>query len=125
MTSSIGRTHHLRKRVIDYVLYLIVACAFFGMTFVIESKWGHDAFIRWGGLVGFTSILFGHFVSESRLYLRQLQFWILTLILLTLHLAAFTMLLKYTDEWRLMWFTGMALEYPVLVVFRSRLPYPS
>jgi hypothetical protein len=127
--SATSRTHHvahrIRGRVIDYVLYIAITFAFFAMVFVVQSKWGHDAFIRWGGLAGFTLILFGYFVGDSRSFLHKRQFWLLTALLLAMHLALFMVILSHVDEWRLMWFTGMALEYPVFLFFRGQLPEPS
>jgi hypothetical protein len=125
MTSAAQRTNRIRSRVRDYVLYVLIAFAFLGITFVIEDKWGHDAFIRWGGLAGFTLGLFGYFASDSRQYLRLRQFWALTAILLAVHLAGFVILLTRLDEWQLMWFTVMVFEYPVFIILRSRLPYPA
>jgi hypothetical protein len=126
--SAGSRTHRvgrIRSRVIDYVLYIAITFAFFAMVFVVQGKWGHDAFIRWGGLAGFTLILFGYFVGNSRSRLRERPFWLLAALLLTTHLALFVFILSHVDEWRLMWFTGMALEYPVFLFFRGILPEPS
>lgn len=109
----------------DYVLYIGIAFAFLGMVFFVEGRWGHDAFIRWGGLAGFSAGLFGFFISDSRAYLRERRFWISTALLFAAHLAAFVILLTHVSEWRLMWFVGMALEYPVFVLVRSRIQYPS
>lgn len=125
MISHIQRAGHIRSRVRDYVLYVAIAFAFLGAVFAVESERGHEALIRWGGLVGFTAVLFGYFVSESRQFFRERRFWTMTAIFLVLHLAAFTILLTHVEEWRLMWFTGMAFEYPVLLYARSRLPDPS
>jgi len=105
----------------DYVLYVLIAFAFLGIVFVVEGNWGHDAFIRWGGLAGSTSVLFGYFISESRVYFRERRFWILATVLLVLHMAGFIVMLTHIEEWELMWFVGMALEYPVFVYFRCRL----
>jgi hypothetical protein len=125
MTSATQRTNRIRGRVRDYILYVLITVAFAGMVFMIQGRWGHEALIRWGGLAGFTAVLFGYFVGDSRQHLRQHQFWVLTAILLVLHLTAFVILLSHVEEWKLMWFTGMVIEYPVFMYFRSRLPYPS
>jgi len=119
------RAGRVRSRVIDYVLYISITFAFVTMVFVIQGKWGHDAFIRWGGLAGFTTVLFGYFVSDSRLFLRERQFWLMTALLLAMHLALFIVILAHVEEWRLMWFTGMALEYPVFLFFRGLIPVRS
>jgi hypothetical protein len=108
--------------VIDYVLYVAITFVFIAMVFAVQGRWGHDAFIRWGGLAGFTLILFGYFVGDSRSLLRERQFWLLTIVLLAAHLGLFIVVLSHIDEWRLMWFTGMVLEYPVFLFFRGLLP---
>jgi len=123
--SRSNRAGRVRSRVIDYVLYIAITFAFFAMVFVIQGKWGHDAFIRWGGLAGFTTILFGYFVSDSRLFLRERHFWLMTALLLAMHLALFIAILAHVEEWRLMWFTGMALEYPLFLFFRGLIPVRS
>jgi hypothetical protein len=95
------------------------------MVFVIQGKWGHGAFIRYGGLAGFTLVLFGYFVGDSRSQLRERRFWLLIALLLATHLAFFIAILAHVDEWRLMWFTGMALVYPIILFLRGLLPEPS
>lgn len=116
------RSGRIRSRVIDYALYITITFTSITMAFVILDKWGHEAFIRFGGLAAFTSILFGCFVSESRPLLRERRFWLLTSLLLATHLALFMIILTHVDEWRLMWFTGMVLEYPAFLFFRGLLP---
>ena len=123
--SAGSRTHRVRRvrsRVIDYALYISITLAFATMVLVIQGRWGHDAFIRWGGLAGFTAVLFGYFFSDSRVFLRERQFWLMTALLLATHLALFIVILTHVDGWRLIWFTGMALEYPVFLFFRGLLP---
>ena len=125
MTSHAQRAAHFRSRVRDYVLYVLIAFAFLGTVFVVEGRWGHDAFIRWGGLAGSTSVLFGYFISESRDFFRERRFWILTALLLAGHLTAFFLVLTHVEEWKLMWFMVMVFEYPAFAYCRSRLQYPS
>lgn len=105
----------------DYVLYVAITFGFALVVFLIENTWGHEALIRWGGLTGFTSMLFGYFITSSRRFLRQWPFWVLTLALLGVHVAAFVAVLVRINEWKLMWFVGMVFEYPVLISLRNRL----
>jgi hypothetical protein len=120
-------TRNLRGR--DYFLLIllgtIIFLVFLKIAFAVQNKWGHDAFIRWDGLAGFTLGLFGLFVADSEKFLRKWRFWVLTAVLLVVHLTAFAIVLTYAAEWKLMWFMVMVLEYPVFVFFRSRLPNPS
>ena len=88
-------------------------------TFVIEDRRGHDAFIRWGGLAGFTLLLFGLFVAESEKFLRQWRFWGVIATLLMGHLAAFAIVLTHVDEWKLPWFMVILIEYPVFFFLRD------
>ncbi|HEV2134550.1 MAG TPA: hypothetical protein VGR47_09805 [Terracidiphilus sp.] len=124
MTSQAPRAARIRSRVRDYVVYILIAFAFLGMVFLIEGRWGHDAFIRWGGLAGFTAVLFGYFITDSRQYFRERRFWILTAVLLSVHLTVFAFVLTHVEEWKLMWFMVMLFEYPVFVYLRTVLPYP-
>jgi hypothetical protein len=119
------RAAHVRSRVRDFVLYIAIGFAFVGVLIAVaRSSVSHDAFIRWGGLAFMTAILFGYFISNSGQFLREWKFWALTAILLSVHLVAFAVILTHVDEWKLIWFSGMAIEYPMLIFFRSRLPFP-
>ena len=92
--------HHLRSRVVDYVLYIAIgfALVFFA---IVSSKWSHEKFIRWGGLGFFTACLFGYFVQESRRFLRNWHFWKITAALLAVHLVLFVAILATAEVWRL------------------------
>ena len=125
MISNTQRAAHIRSRVRDYVLYVAITFVFLGAVFVVEGKWGHEAFIRWGGLAIMSAALFGYFISNSRQFFPRWQFWSLTAILLSVHLTCFAILLTHVVEWKWIWFTGMSFEYPVFTFFRSRLPQPS
>jgi hypothetical protein len=53
--STVARSaHRNRSRVLDYLLNIVIAFAFIGITFFVQNKWCHDASIRGFGLVGFT-----------------------------------------------------------------------
>jgi hypothetical protein len=122
MTSA-GRTRrHTLSRLRDYFLYILIACALIAAGFAVGDKWGSAAFLRWGGLTGFTAVLFALFIGESSQLLREARFWILTTTLLVIHLIAFITLLLLIKEWRLTWFMVMAFEYPVFLYLRSCLP---
>ena len=121
MSTAAQREHRSRSRVLDYVLYIGIAFAFIGITFFVQAKWGHDAFIRGFGLVGFTLGLFGFFLQESRELFHVRRFWEVTGALLIIHLLVFTVVLLHVEEWRLPWFMVMVFEYPLFVFFRSRI----
>lgn len=119
------RTHHRAR---NFVLYASVSIfiAFVGLklTFVVQDRWGHDAFIRWGALTAFTLGLFALFIGDSEQLLRKARFWALAAILLVVHLAAFTILLTHVPEWKLMWFMVMVPEYMAVVFARDRFVSP-
>ncbi len=126
MTANTRRAAYVRSRVRDFVLYIAIGFAFVGVLIAVaRSSISHDAFIKWGGLAFISAILFGYFISNSGPFLRVWRFWGLTAALLLAHLTLFALILTHVDEWKLIWFVGMAIEYPVFVFFRSRLPYPS
>jgi hypothetical protein len=126
MISETQRATHIRSRVRDFVLYIAIGFAFVGVLIVVAQKGvSHDAYIRWGGLALNTAILFGYFIADSRQFFRRWQFWALTAVLLSVHLAGFIVVLTHVAEWKLLWFLVIIFEFPVLVFFRSRLPNPS
>ena len=128
MTSAARTTTRIRDRVRNSLFFVLlcvlVAFAFLGMAFVVEDRWGHDAFIRWGGLAGFTLGLFALFVSDSEKFLRRRRFWMVTAILLAGHLAAFEVVLTHVEEWKLMWFMVMVVEYPLFLFLRDKFVLP-
>lgn len=86
----------------------------------MKERWGHDAFIRWGGFTGFTLALFGLLIGDSEKLLRTVRFWVVTAILLAGHLAIFWIVLTHVEEWQLTWFLVMIPEYPFFLVVRNR-----
>lgn len=105
----------------DALTIALIVIGILTLGVVLNSFFGHDAYIRWGGLALDTALLFGFFVHLSRGSLRQRRFWILMLCLLAVHLVAWIALLKHVGEWRLMWFLVMVFELPVFFYLRARL----
>ena len=128
MTSSTHRSGRFLVRARNFLLWALLSVAVFLALFkigsVVEDRWGHDAFIRWCGLGGFTIILFWFFVGKSEKFLRRRQFWVVTAVLLTAHLAAFAIVLALAKEWKLMWFMVMVFELPPMLFFRDRFVNP-
>jgi hypothetical protein len=122
MIADTQRSARVRSRIRDFVLYIAISFAFVAMLIVVaRTGVSHDVYIRWGGLALNTSILFGYFIADSRQFFLRWQYWILTAVLLSVHLAGFIVVLTHVQEWKLIWFMVMFLEYPMLVFFRSRL----
>lgn len=92
-------------------------------VFVISSVVGIIAgdFVRWGGLVLFTTFIFGFFINDSRRYFHERRFWMLTACLAGLHIGAFLAILLRIANWRLLWFSVMILEVPPFVLLRNLL----
>ncbi len=123
MTSR--RQHRVRNLLLIVFVSALIAFALLGIGFVVIDRWGHDAFIRWGGLAGFTLGLFGFFIGDSEKILRQWRFWALFAILLVVHLTAFVIVLLHIEEWRLTWFMVIVVEYPFFRFFRDKFVDPS
>jgi hypothetical protein len=102
------------------VLFLLFTLA----IVLIQDKWGPQATIRWGGLAGFTLVLFGLFVADSERALRTRRFWALFSVLAAGHLAGFAIVLTRAHEWKLSWFMAVALEYPLFLLFRRLFVLP-
>jgi hypothetical protein len=128
MTSAAHHAPRIHHRVRNFLLYallcVLIAFAFIGITFVVEDRWGHDAFIRWGGLTGFSLGLFALFVGDSQKFLRKWRFWAVTAILLAVHLTAFAIILTHVREWKLTWFVVMVVEYPAFLFLRDAFASP-
>ena len=122
MTSGTQRNTHRRARLVDFSFYILIAIAFVAAIFIVEGRWGHEALIRWGGLVGYTAILFGYFINDSRQFFKNRSFWILTVALFFLHLGVFIAVLMHVTEWKLPWFMIVVFEVPVFILLRNQLP---
>lgn len=120
-----GRNHHPRthnrNRMRDFAFYVAIAVAV-GITAIVvaQTSLGHETFIKWGGLIINTLVLFGYFIADSRSLWRCLSFWLLVCALLSIHLAVFSALLVHIVQWKLIWFMVMYLEIPVFVLCRKR-----
>src|SRR6185312_14104981 len=116
MGSAAHRIWPVLIRARNYLLLILLGAlvffAFLKIVFAVQDKWGHDAFIRWGGLAGFTLAIFAVFVCDSERVLRNWRFWVLSAVLLSVHLAGFAIVLAHVEEWKLSWFSVMVIEYP-------------
>jgi hypothetical protein len=101
-------------------LSILVVFATVELISFIGDRWGHDAVIRWGGLIFFSLVLFALFMADSENLLRKRRFWGVATILLVGHIVVFTILLTHVGTWRLPWFMGMVVEYPLFHLFRER-----
>ena len=109
-----------RKYLVFGLLGTLLSLVLVKIAFVVEGRWGHDAFIRWFGLASFTLGVFALFVCESERVLRSWRFWVLLAILLAAHLTGFVVVLTHVEEWKLSWFMVMVVEYPLFLLLRDR-----
>ncbi|MDR3725561.1 MAG: hypothetical protein P4K86_00825 [Terracidiphilus sp.] len=109
--------NHLTARNVLVIVPLILGISVLGVVFAFLVS--DDAYIRWGGLAVDTAVLFACFINMSRHFLRSQRFWILTVCLMSLHLAGWIVFLMHVGEWKLAWFTAMALELPILLYLRN------
>lgn len=124
-TSKVNRRREFDPNALtlrDVLVIVPVVIGFVALSIFFAFSVSHEVYIKWGGLVLDTAVLFGIFINSSRQFFRTWQFWMLNAALLAAHLTAFAIVLTHVEEWKLMWFLVMALEYPVLIYARSRLP---
>ena len=122
MSSAMRQSTGFSARTYLLLILLGALISFVGLkvVFVVQDKWGHDAFIRWDGLAGFTLGLFGLFVCDSAKFLRKWRFWVLVTLLLAVHLSGFAVVLTHVEEWRLPWFMVMVIEAPLFYFLRNK-----
>jgi len=126
MTSTSQRVIRVRHRVRIFLLYaiasVVIALALLKTSSVVEDQWGHDALFKWGSLTLFTLILFLFFIGASENYFGSRRFWVMTTILLIVHLTVFTLVLAHVDGWGVTWL--IFFEYPIFVFLREALVTP-
>jgi hypothetical protein len=108
----------LKLRDVLVIVPLIITCVVLLVLFSLYA--GGEALVRWGGLGIITAVLFGFFVNNSRSYFHNKRFWILTAVLLILHLSIFTAVLLTAPEWKLSWFAITILELLGFLELRKR-----
>lgn len=107
-------------RALDFSLLILAALAIIAAMLAFQWAWGADAFIRWGGLIGFSAVFLGVFyrVSERKPAPRfRLFFWSFT----GAHVFVWVLILLYNASWRLPWFALMILEVPIYTNIYTRL----
>jgi hypothetical protein len=105
----------------DMLVIAPLVVVFVALSIFFAFSVSDESYIKWGGLAVDTAVVFGLFLKYSQRLLRKRKFWVLTLILLTVHLAVFVLILTHVDEWKLVWFTPMAAELPLFLLLRNRL----
>ncbi len=115
------REHRRYRTARDYLLYILIGCVVAaGAIWAAESGVNSGQFMRWFGLTVFTAILFGAYLVDSRSLFRRKAFWLVTAMMLAIHVAAYTVLLMRVEVWKVTWFTVLTfLELLVLPLLRD------
>ena len=107
---------HLRKRLRDFLLYiaitLLVLAAIIATTYTGLSD---SSFIKIFEFLGFTALLFGYFIADSRRWWRNRNYWVLTGLLFLAHSIVFAILLTRVETFKPIWFGLIVL--PEMVGF--------
>lgn len=115
MKTSESERRYAYSRLKDFILYLTIALVIGIVAVAIAStKISDDGFVRWGGLLVNTVVIFGYFISDSRSSLRLPSFWAMVCLLFVAHTSAFSLVLLHVKTWKLIWFLVM---YPELLLF--------
>lgn len=102
----------LAKRIGDFLIYIAIALALACVAIWLAGRAEIDsnAFIKWGGLVANTLVLFGSNAVSHRRLLRRSKFWVVLSASLVVHLAIFLALFIIIEHWSLFWFI---VAYPI------------
>jgi hypothetical protein len=103
---------------LDFSLYTIIGLAVSFGAYMYAINDGSTAELRrWGGLTLNTFLLFGYAIKRGRPFWNGWVFWIGIASVLIVHLLAWAFLLRWLEEWRLMWFLVMyPIEIPLIGV---------
>ncbi len=84
---------------------------------IVSIKTGISIPARWLGLFSWTCALLWVVFRQCKGELRSGRFWLALAMLLAVHIAAFTLLLRAYPQWRMAWFMFIFLiEAPLLTV---------
>lgn len=102
-----------RSRGVDLLLCFVVAGGVAAAVTGIAWVMGGEAFVRWGGLVGFSCLLFWAVIRAAREVEKQPingAFLIFNLCFITAHAAAWGVLISHAPVWKIPWFALMVPE---------------
>ncbi|HEV2200720.1 MAG TPA: hypothetical protein VGR73_12940 [Bryobacteraceae bacterium] len=118
------------KRYYTLLGYLLIAAfiALIGATIVGTARWivVHDVpetvYGKWVALAVFTPITFWVAIKECLAHWAKCAFWVVTVAVLGVHIAFFTVLLFHVENWHM----GLSalicvIEEPLIVRFISRM----
>ncbi len=104
---------HVLPRLLSRILfYLGLALGFLGLCGLITwclVRTGRDLPpIRWVGFVCMTPVIFWAVLKQFRRYWRRPTMWLVTSVLLVVHIAVFSVFLTYCPDWQPVWFLLLA-----------------
>src|SRR5512142_1141837 len=113
-----------RKRLLELGVEILVGLAVVGAV-ILYAEIGPFAWmpsVRWWGLAGNTALLIWVTVKGFRKSWPRRSFWLALTGLLCLHLLAWSIVLRSTVEWGLLWFVPpMIIEAGLFVITLHKL----
>jgi hypothetical protein len=110
------------KRLRDFALYLVISTTFIFVAIggaILSGKSG-PSFLKWVEFAGFTAVLFGYWIAENSTHLKQRSFWMLTLLVLLIHVVGGTFALINLEWVKPMWFVIITVaELAMLMQLRT------
>src|SRR5689334_3498840 len=95
----------------------VLALLIISAAVIVSIKTGISIPARWFGLFSWTCALLWVVFQQCKGEVRSGRFWLALGVLLAVHIASFTLLLRAYPEWRMAWFMLIFLiEAPLLTV---------
>lgn len=117
---------HSESRSRDLVLYVTISLAFMFLAVVLGRS---NLSLKVSGqvlsLVLFTGLLYCSFIAFNRQMFRVWTFWLLTIVMISAHLAVFLIINLRVDHWRPLWNGLMFFEIPILDFLKGRFVHMS
>jgi uncharacterized membrane protein YhaH (DUF805 family) len=110
------------KRLRDFAFYIVISTTFIFVAVggaILSGKSG-PSFLKWIEFAGFTAVLFGYWIAENSTYLKQRSFWMLTLLVLLIHVVGGTLALVNLEWVKPTWFVIITVaELAILIQLRT------
>lgn len=100
------------RRVVDFVFYVAIAVAIVIAVLLWASHTRGELNLKWVGLVVITPITFGYAIRDTKEFWKKRLYWLVTGLLLLVHLAVYIPVLRDVDQVPLLWFAAInAVEW--------------
>ena len=111
----------LRRRSFKEILLYIAVCALIiaaiFAAFAAGMDW--DFFSKWVGLAIYTSVPFGYFIADSHVLWTKPAFWVFVAVCLSIHCAAWVVILLRVAHWKVIWFSPVLAEMVIVAFIRN------